>query len=173
MTVRSSLLALLAEAPATGYGLKQRYDERTGALWPVNIGQVYKTLRRLEEEGLVARRGDGDAAPYELTRSGRTELADWLVQPVPAATERDELVVKVLLACGTPELDAVEVIQRHRSALVEQLQQLTRSRGETGDGDLTWLMLVDALVTRLDAAIRWLDRCEARLTRAAAGGADR
>jgi hypothetical protein len=95
------------------------------------------------------------------------------VQPVPTATERDELVVKVLLACGTPELDAVEVIQRHRSALVEQLQQLTRSRGETGDGDLTWLMLVDALVTRLDAAIRWLDRCEARLTRAAAGGADR
>jgi DNA-binding PadR family transcriptional regulator len=168
MTVRSSLLGLLAESPATGYGLKQRYEERTGALWPVNIGQVYKTLARLEGDGLVTRGGDGgdDASPYELTERGRDELAGWLVEPVEVAAGRDELVVKVLLACGTPDLDGLDVIQRHRSALVEELQRITHGRGTSGDKDLTWLMLMDALVLRLDAAIRWLDRCEARLASA-------
>ncbi|HEX6239032.1 MAG TPA: PadR family transcriptional regulator [Acidimicrobiales bacterium] len=167
MTVRSSLLALLAEAPATGYGLKQRYDERTGALWPVNIGQVYKTLRRLQEEGLVSRHG-GDSAPYELTAAGRRDLSEWLTEPVPPVADRDELTVKVILACATPQIDAVEVIQRHRSALVEELQQVTRSRG-AADENTTWLMLTDALVLRIDAAIRWLDRCEARLAQAETG----
>lgn len=165
MTVRSSLLALLAEAPATGYGLKQRYEARTGAMWPVNIGQVYKTLNRLEQDGLIARRGT-ESEPYELTEAGRTVLSDWLFEPVPAAAEKDELMVKVLLACGTPGINVLDVIQRHRSALVEELQQMTRSRGSVDDPDVTWLMLVDSLVMKLDAAIRWLDRCEARLVRA-------
>ena len=71
MTVKHSLLALLAESPGTGYALKQRYEERTGALWPVNIGQVYKTLGRLEQDGLVAHAEGDENALFELTELGR------------------------------------------------------------------------------------------------------
>jgi DNA-binding PadR family transcriptional regulator len=160
MTVKHSLLALLAESPGTGYALKQRYEERTGALWPVNIGQVYKTLARLEQDGLVAHPRGDDSAPFELTESGRAELSAWLVEPVPMAGLRDELVVKVLLALGTPGVDGRQVVQQHRRAVVEETQRITRTR--QGD-DLTWALLVDSVVLRLDAVMRWLDRCEARL----------
>jgi len=164
MTVKHSLLALLAESPGTGYALKQRYDEHTGALWPVNVGQVYTTLGRLERDGLIQRAGADEAALYELTEGGRAELSGWLVEPVAVAELRDELVVKVLLALGTPGIDGLAVVQHHRRAVVEEVQRLTRTRS---DADLTWALLVDALVLRLDAVLRWLDRCEARLAQKA------
>jgi DNA-binding PadR family transcriptional regulator len=160
MTVKHSLLALLAESPGTGYSLKQRYEERTGALWPVNIGQVYKTLGRLEQDGLVARAADDEGGLFELCDEGRAVLSEWLSEPVPMTGVRDELVIKVLLAFGTPGLDGREVVQHHRRAVIEQTQEITRTR--QGD-DLTWTLLVDSMVLRLEATIRWLDRCEARL----------
>jgi len=166
MTVKHSLLALLAESPGTGYALKQRYEMRTGVLWPVNIGQVYKTLGRLEQDGLVAHAEGDENALFELTELGRAELSGWLVEPVPMAGLRDELVIKVLLALGTPGVDGLEVVQHHRRAVIEETQRITRTRH---DQDLTWTLLVDSLVLRLEAAMRWLDRCEARLAQQAGG----
>lgn len=166
MTVKHSLLALLAQSPGTGYGLKQRYEERTGALWSVNIGQVYKTLGRLEQDGLVAHADGDENGLFELTDAGRVALSEWLIEPVAMAGMRDELVVKVLLALGTPGVDSREVVQHHRRAVIEQTQQITRTRQ---DQDLTWTLLVDSMVLRLEAAIRWLDRCEARLEQRARG----
>lgn len=160
MTVKHSLLALLAQAPGTGYALKQRYEDRTGALWPVNIGQVYTTLGRLERDGLVTHAGGDESAPYELTERGRAELSGWLLEPVPTTGVRDELAVKVLLALGTPGVDGMAIVQHHRRAVIEEMQRLTRTRN---DGDLTWSLLLDSLVLRLDAVLRWLDRCEARV----------
>ena len=166
MTVKYSLLALLAESPGTGYGLKQRYEERTGALWPVNIGQVYKTLSRLEQDGLVGHADQVENGLYQLTKAGKIELTTWLVEPVAVTGLRDELVLKVLLALGTPGVDSAEVVQRHRRSVIEQTQQITRTRQ---DDDLTWTLLVDSMVLRLEAAMRWLDRCEARLAQQAKG----
>jgi DNA-binding PadR family transcriptional regulator len=166
MTVKHSLLALLAESPGTGYALKQRYEERTGALWPVNIGQVYKTLGRLEQDGLVVHAQGDENAPFELTELGRAELGGWLVEPVPMAGTRDELVVKVLLALGTPGVDGREVVQHHRRAVIEETQRITRTRD---DQDLTWTLLVDSLVLRLEAVMRWLDRCVAPHAQQAGG----
>ena len=160
MTVKHSLLALLAEEPGTGYALKQRYEERSGDLWLVNIGQVYKTLARLEGEGFVVHDDSDESGVYQLTEAGRADLTGWLAEPVDIAGPRDELVVKVLLSLGTPGVDAPQLVQHHRRLLLEQTQRLTRMRG--GD-DLMWTLLVDSLVLRLDAAIRWLDRCEERL----------
>jgi DNA-binding PadR family transcriptional regulator len=164
MTVKHSLLGLLAESPGTGYALKQRYEDRTGAMWPVNIGQVYKTLARLDSDGLVARAGGDETALFELTDAGRAELSEWLAEPVPVTGLRDELVVKVLLALGTPGVDGSKIVQQHRRAVTDELQRVTRTRS---DDDLIWALLVDSLVLRLDAVLRWLDRCEARLQKRA------
>ena len=56
MSIRHSLLALLQDKPRYGYQLRVEFEDRTGSAWPLNIGQVYTTLARLEarEEG----RGD-------------------------------------------------------------------------------------------------------------------
>lgn len=169
MSVRHGLLALLAGGPSHGYELKQAFEERTGALWPLNIGQVYATLSRLERDDLVValEGGDRDRRPYKLTEAGRVELDAWLLQPVEQVASRDELVVKVLMALATPVVDGPRILQHHRRALLEEMQRYTRLRaGADPVADLDWLLTVDALVLRAEAMVRWLDQCEGRLARA-------
>ena len=55
MTVRQSLLAILDQGPCYGYQLRAEFDRRTGSTWPLNVGQIYNTIDRLERDGLVAK----------------------------------------------------------------------------------------------------------------------
>ena len=62
MSVRQGILALLAEEPTHCYHLRQRFEERTGGTWPLNIGQAYTTVQRLVRDGLVELVPDADVA---------------------------------------------------------------------------------------------------------------
>ena len=87
MSIKFSLLALLSEGPNYGYQLKQEFEERTGGTWPLNIGQVYTTLERLERDGLVVRAGEDEDGRigYALTESGRVDVAEWFSSAVDQA----------------------------------------------------------------------------------------
>jgi DNA-binding PadR family transcriptional regulator len=166
MSVRYGLLSLLAEAPAHGYQLKTAFERRTGGSWAINIGQVYTTLQRLERDGLVsALPTDGDRNDYRITASGAAALETWFATPVVAeAPARDELTIKVLLAVAASDVDVTNLIQRQRRASVEQLQAYTRRKAQADPHqDVAFLILLDALIFRTEAEIRWLDACEARI----------
>jgi len=170
VSVRFGLLALLAEAPTHGYQLKTAFERRTGGSWALNIGQVYTTLQRLERDGLVeAVRPGTDRRDYRITGAGRTLLEAWFGTPVvPEGPSRDELTIKVLLAVAAGDIDVTEVLQRQRTASVEQLQAYTRRKAQADpEKDLAFLVMLDALIFRTEAEVRWLDACEARIRHAA------
>src|SRR5215203_3185922 len=103
MSVKHALLALLERGPRHGYGLKHEFEARLGQAWPLNVGQVYTTLARLERDGLVAPEpqagDDGERRAFRITGAGRAALAEWLSAPVPRELlARDELRVKVVAA---------------------------------------------------------------------------
>jgi DNA-binding PadR family transcriptional regulator len=172
MSVRHALLALLSEGPKYGLQLREEFEARTGEVWPLNVGQVYTTLQRLERDGLVESDDDGNEGPqkgFRITDGGAAELAAWLRTPPDLASPpRDELVMKVLVALRVPGTDVHEVIQVHRRYLVELMQQWTRIKEAEADSDLGLGLVVDAELFRLDAVIRWLDTADGRLKRAAA-----
>ena len=174
MSVRHALLALLSEGPKYGLQLRQEFEARTGEVWPLNVGQVYTTLQRLERDGLVAADGDGEDGPqrnFRITRSGKAELAEWLrTPPDMSSPPRDELVIKVLIAARLPGVDVREVVQVHRRHLVELMQQWTRIKDLSTGDDVALALVVDAELFRLDGVIRWLDTADGRLKRAAADG---
>ena len=171
MSVRHALLALLSDGPKYGLQLREEFEAGTGEVWPLNVGQVYTTLQRLERDGLVeaeAPGADGPQKGYRLTPDGRQELADWLRTPPDLALPpRDELVIKVLVAARVPGADVHEVVQVHRRYLVELMQRWTRIKEDDGDADLSLALAIDAELFRLDAVIRWLDAADGRLKRAA------
>ena len=172
MSVRHALLALLSEGPKYGLQLRQEFEARTGDVWPLNVGQVYTTLQRLERDGLVESDGGDDEQQksYLISARGRAELSEWLhMPPGPAPPPRDELVTKVLVAARVPGTDVHEVIQVHRRYLVELMQQWTHIKEDEAEHDLSLALVVDAELFRLDAVIRWLDTADGRLKRAAAG----
>ncbi|MGM7671041.1 PadR family transcriptional regulator [Microbacterium sp. A93] len=186
MSVKHSLLALLTQGPRYGYQLRAEFEERTGGTWPLNIGQVYTTLDRLERDGLVADQGDDGAGHrnYALTEAGRAEAGDWFVQPSrPQNPPRNELAIKLALAVTTPGVDVERLIQAQRSATLRALQDYTRAKRTAGGGaaadsgpgsgpdtDLAGLLVLESLIFTAEAEIRWLDHCEAAVLRAARSG---
>ena len=179
MSVRNALLALLEQGPRYGYQLRAEFEHHTGGTWPLNVGQVYTTLARLERDGLVEGQGEDDEGHvvYVVTEAGRREVEEWFTSPV-ARTQppRDELAIKLALAVTVPGVDVGAVIQQQRSATMTALQDYTRLKrqasaapaaGSDGSAELAWGLVLDSLVFAAEAEIRWLDHCEARLRRAA------
>ncbi|MBU2693651.1 PadR family transcriptional regulator [Pimelobacter sp. 30-1] len=178
MSVKHALLALLEQEPMYGYQLRVEFEQRTGTTWPLNVGQVYTTLSRLERDGLAL--GAGEDAEghviYRITEAGRDEVASWFTTPV-ARTQppRDELAIKLALAVTVPGVDVATVIQQQRSATMTALQDYTRLKRQatgTAPAELAWSLVLDSLVFGAEAEVRWLDHCEARLRRAAAERVD-
>lgn len=176
VSVKHALLSLLEQEPMYGYQLRQEFESRTGGTWPLNVGQVYTTLTRLERDGLVEAAGEDEDGHerWRLTESGHEEVATWFTTPV-ARTQppRDELAIKLALAVTVPGVDVGTLIQRQRSASMTALQDYTRLKRQAGAeasparADLAWGLVLDSLVFAAEAEIRWLDHCEARLRRAA------
>ncbi|HWU22961.1 MAG TPA: PadR family transcriptional regulator [Nocardioides sp.] len=174
MSVKHALLALLEQQPMYGYQLRVEFEQRTGTTWPLNVGQVYTTLTRLERDGLASAEGEDAEGHviYRITEAGREEVAAWFTTPV-ARTQppRDELAIKLALAVTVPGVDIGSVIQQQRSATMSALQDYTRLKRRAADGDrpadLAWSLVLDSLVFAAEAEVRWLDHCEARLRRAA------
>lgn len=177
MSVRQGFLALLSEQPMHGYQLRQEFEARTGGTWPLNIGQAYTTLQRLQRDGLVEP-VDDDApdAPerFRLTEVGRAEAQDWWTRPVErGAPARDELAIKLALAVtvrsGGKPVDVGAVIQRQRTETMRALRDYTRLKRETSadDAGLAWTLVLDALIFAVEAEARWLDHVETTVARAA------
>jgi DNA-binding PadR family transcriptional regulator len=168
VVIRHALLALLSEGPKHGFQLAQEFAAGTGELWPLNTGQVYTTLQRLDRDGLVesGAADAGNQTTYVITESGRAELDVWLRLP-PDTTHppRDELVIKVLVALRLPGVDAAELTQVYRRHVVEAMQQYTRLKEDAPEHDIGLLLVADAEIYRLDAIVRWLDAAEARIRR--------
>jgi DNA-binding PadR family transcriptional regulator len=175
MSVRHALLALLSEGPKYGLQLREEFEARTGEVWPLNVGQVYTTLQRLERDGLVVSDDDGQDGPqkgFRITAAGATELTGWLhTPPDMSSPPRDELVMKVLVALRVPGTDVRDVIQVHRRYLVQLMQQWTRIKETEAESDMSLALVVDAELFRLDAVVRWLDTADGRIKRAAAADA--
>lgn len=193
MSVKQGLMALLAQGPMYGAQLRVEFEERTGGTWPLNVGQVYTTLNRLERDQLVEPTGEADIEgriSYRLTDAGRSEVSTWWTTPVDRDnTPRDELTIKLALAVTVPGVDVQAVAQTQRTSTLKQLHDLTRLKqqvmrkqrdaeradkaaGDTriqeegaANHDLAWLLVLENLIFSAEAEVRWLDHVETRLHR--------
>ncbi|KAB7740014.1 PadR family transcriptional regulator [Nostocoides sp. F2B08] len=174
MSVKFGLLALLATEPMYGAQLRSEFEARTGGTWPLNVGQVYTTLGRLERDGLVESVGEPDEEgriAYRLTDSGEATIRTWWTAPVDRSeTPRDELVIKLALAVTVPGVHVAHVVQVQRAATVRHLRDLTRLKAQAPPGsdarhEHAWRLVLENHIFAAEAEVRWLDHVEADLAR--------
>ena len=168
MALRNVLLGLLDAEPRYGYELKAVFEAFLGGTWPLNPGQVYTTLARLEKEALVVAEvvpqdGLPDRKVYALTAAGRAELDGWLddVDRGPVRL-RDELFLKVAVRSLTDPAAAAALISAQRAAHLDALAELQSALDDAGLAATTEL-LVEGAMLRIEADLRWLDVAESRL----------
>jgi DNA-binding PadR family transcriptional regulator len=165
------LMAMLGKGPAHGYQLKRQVDALLppGAR-PVNIGQVYGTLRRLARDGLVTGRRVGEdghigKTVYELAEAGREQLRRWFESADESERSRDDLYSRIVLAAESGLADPARLIDRQRRAHLQALRDL-HLHTTLGAGGAAGLgrLLVEGAALRIEAELKWLDLCERALT---------
>lgn len=172
MSVRYAILGLLAQKPRHGYELRAAFEAVVGgdANWEVKPAQIYTTLERLEEAGLVERSselGEGDEPSrrvYAITGSGRAALKDWFASGVTPEHQRDEFFVKLMVGLTSGEADPARLIQTQRAHLYQELHDFTALRDSYDPrAEMSQILLLDKAIMHLEADLRWLDMTEMRL----------
>lgn len=160
------VLAMLAKEPSQGYQLRIRLNDALGALGEtINAGQIYVTLSRLERAGLIALDGIVDARDrerkvYALTALGQERLSEWLIEVSWAKPDLAEFHLKLIAAAAAGLADPVGIVDAQRRELLRRLRDAQRAQMDEFDGSDAALLL-EGIVLRLQADLRWLEACEA------------
>ncbi|WP_042224308.1 PadR family transcriptional regulator [Oceanobacillus manasiensis] len=160
MSVKHSLLSLIYEKPRHGYELKIGFEQMVQGLWPLNAGQVYTTLDRLERDHLVETPGHDkkDRKLYTITSAGKEELWKWLNQPVGRSLFKDEFYFKFLCADQVSYENKEEMIRNQKETMVKDLLHLTQLKKQMMTPEnRTMKLLLEGALLHLDADIKWLD----------------
>jgi len=171
LSVRNAILGLLAQKPRHGYELYAAFSAVVGeATWDVKPAQIYTTLERLEESGLVETKSDlgegrePDRRIYAITHDGRDALNDWFTDGVPTEHQRDEFYVKLMIGLVSGEADPARIIQTQRARLYQELHDATTHRDmHDPHTEMAQILLIDKAIMHLEADLRWLDMIEMRL----------
>ena len=170
--MRYAFLALLAKQPAHGYELKQALDSTFGPGWPpLNFGQIYTTLSRLERDGLVhsqdvPQEGRPGKRVYELTPQGRQELQEWVDTSTTGTHIKDEFFMKVVLARLSGIAEPATLIERQRMEYLQAIKDMDNLiTNQSPEDDPVALLLVEGAILHLRADLKWLDLIEERLAK--------
>jgi DNA-binding PadR family transcriptional regulator len=167
--VRQPLLALLAKEPAHGYELKLALEATFGQAYPSpNIGQIYVTLKRLEQDGLVCSQDVAQATRpnkrvYDLTPAGREALRAWVEEPSDGPRIRDEFFIKLILAPMAGLADRMALMNAQRRHYLGLMRKLTDLQADADPTDPAARLLIEGAVLHLQADLLWLERCQEEL----------
>ncbi|MDF0529625.1 PadR family transcriptional regulator [Tsukamurella sp. 8F] len=177
MALEHAILVSLNERAGTGYQLTRRFDRSIGHFWRATHQQIYRTLARMADQGLVMfteepQDGKPDRKVYSVTDGGRAFLSEWVTTAGKPATLRDELAVKIRGARPEDLPALADEIHRHREAHAERVD-LYRSMEKNDYPDpstLTGTALQQQLVLRggiviEEALVGWLDEVHSALNR--------
>lgn len=171
VSVRYALLGLLAQRPRHGYDLHAAFEAIVGGEqnWDVKPAQVYTTLSRLEQGGLIKQdallqEAGPEKRVYAITDEGLAELSQWFGTGVSPEHQRDEFFIKLSLALALSRGRAANVIHTQRAQLYKDLHAITVQRQRADPKcDLARILLLDKAAMHLEADLRWLDLLETRL----------
>jgi len=169
------VLAMLAKEPSHGYQLRARLRDALGPLGDaMNAGQVYVTLTRLEKAGLLAaeRSPDGtdrsDRKVYALTPDGQQRVAEWIAEVSWPRPDLAEFHLKLIAAAAAGLADPLTIVDTQRRELLRRLRDAQRAAMAEPERSGAALLL-EGIVLRLQADLRWLEACEMTWTQRRSG----
>ena len=163
---QEAVLAMLAKEPSHGYQLRERLREALGPVGEgMNAGQIYVTLGRMEKAGLVLSEASTglpdrpDRKVYMLTAAGQQRVAGWLAEVNWPKPDLAEFHLKLTAAAAGRLADPIAIVDAQRRELLRRLRDAQRAALDEPEGSRAALLL-EGIVLRLQADLRWLEACE-------------
>lgn len=171
MSLDRLILGFLDEEPQSGYDLKVRcFDAAAPAFWSADQAQIYRTLERLERDGLVSSRsrrtpGRPDRHVFSLTESGRAALGSWMVDDDPLSPVREPALAKLALATHATDDELIGSLGSYRARLEKRLDGLEAQHEDLSSERATRkaalrVLVLEQAIERDRSALAWADRFE-------------
>lgn len=165
MSVKYGILTLLLLQKNHGYELKLELESLLGVKEKINPGQIYTTLDRLIRDQLVLSVGmdDQERKLYEITTEGKKELEDWLLEPVPYHSTKDDFHFKWSCARKIDFEQEKKMLDQQKAMIVKDVMELTKYKTEfLLQGDENRYLLITGTLLHLEADLNWINQVENR-----------
>lgn len=165
MALRESVLGLLESGPMTGYEIKKFYGDAIRHFWTVSDGQLYPTLKKMHEEGLIERKTvpqphTANKHIYSITDKGREVFRQWLLEPVTTFEEMKEpFVIKMFFFDRLSKDDILAHIKAQFDVHTRVLEEFKEVR-ESYDQKITSYqrLIGDVGILYIELRLLWLSR---------------
>ncbi|MDX2137397.1 MAG: PadR family transcriptional regulator [Chloroflexota bacterium] len=169
------LLGFLNYGPLSGYDIKSLMDESTMHFWHAYHSQIYTTLRKLEEDGVVTSEaleddeGKLNRRLYTITDKGQADLDRWLREPLmERSAVKEDLLVRLFFSgrrAREEVLDELRIQRRlhqqkldyYRSLSPEHLLRQTSSPEVLAQEAVYWMTTLSFGRQYEEMYLRWLD----------------
>ena len=169
-----AVLGMLAHGEKSGYDLKKHFERSVGNFWSESIGQIYPTLRTLEQRGWarstrIAQDRRPDRTVYAITKRGREALADWLAKPCERDHRRNELLLKTYLGTEVAPAQALAHIERYEAELRESLaifqtyKPQIRASASGPEQEMYWSLCLESGLLVTKGRLQWCKRARVRI----------
>jgi len=179
MSLEFAILGFLNYLPLSGYDLKKRFDKSIRHFWPADQSQIYQSLARLTERGLVeveeiAQTGRPNRKVYHITEAGRAALRAWLAGPLPPQETRHAPLIQVFFGAQLADAELLALFEELARAARERLAHLEQSRAMVDEyaaaldlprDAFCWALTLELGVKSNQAQLEWAESVIARLRR--------
>ncbi|MFW5718040.1 MAG: PadR family transcriptional regulator [Spirochaetota bacterium] len=170
MALKHVILGWLHHEPMTGYDLNAIIARSTRHFWTSSQSQIYRSLAKLEEAGLVTQEvvhqeDRPSRKVYHITAQGSQELKRWLATPHEPDPPRVTWLIQVFFAGSISDTEILRVLAAKRRELEERISTIraVRSRSAaqfTGNDSrrdmFFWLLSVEYGEAQLEARLGWI-----------------
>jgi PadR family transcriptional regulator AphA len=177
MSLDHAILGFLNYSPLSGYDLKKIFDISVRHFWSADQSQIYRTLARLAENGLVTcevveQDSRPDRKVYFITPKGREELHRWMNEPLTMQPARSAPLIRVFFAlqyfrAGVEMMKAILKVYQSIPADLDNriMQEIPQIRQITQRDRFFWLLTLESGIENIRSTLRWMESVIERLER--------
>ncbi|MBI9049197.1 MAG: PadR family transcriptional regulator [Anaerolineaceae bacterium] len=167
MSLKHTILGFLHNSPKTGYDLQRKVEKTIQHFWPSTQSQIYRTLKDLEQMGMISSSVEIQSAKpnkkiYTITEDGVDELQQWLSNPIPVQTHRNQSLVQIFFSSGVAAEKIVTNLEHYKQELTTRLRFLHSDEvsasiqlGKEGKEQLLYELIVENGIRLLTCEIDW------------------
>lgn len=176
MALKYTLLGLIDIHPMSGYDIVKAFDYAALFYWHATHTQVYRTLKELEKNGMIAgevvhQTDNPSKKVYGITEKGKEAMAAWVKDEPDLPGFKNAFLIKFTYSAGLADAELLGQLDTYIEKLKERLAALTSEEkkgftrmARSGRERLLWETVNENGIMYYQNEIRWAEKAKSVIT---------